>query len=868
MLSKILAGAGKAANLVYIEDVFSTYLYTGNGSAQTIPNGIALGSSYGGSVYSSGTGYLTVPDNAAFEMAAGDFTVEAFFYCTALPGAGAFGDIITKGAAGIFQPYYIFIRDTGALVFYSSSTGSSWDVASNVSFGTIVVNTWYHVAVARQGSSIRMFLNGALINTITSSASLFDNTRAVGIGARSDGTEIVTGFISNARIVKGTAVYTSAFTVPASPLTAVSGTSLLTCQTPNAVLDYSSNAFTVTVTNAIAQNGGGPFTDSTANKGGLVWIKGRSGATEHALYDTTRGATFDLASNSTAAQTTQTTGLTAFNSNGFSIGALAKLNTNAATYTSWTFRDQAKFFDVVTYTGTGANRTVSHNLGSVPGCIMVKRTDTTADWQVYHRSLANTQYLVLNTTAVVATGATRWNSTTATDTVFSLGTDATVNASGGTYVAYLFAHNAGGFGATGTDNVISCGSYTGNGSATGPTVTLGYEPQWLLVKNTAAVTNWVVVDTMRGLPVGYSDTYTGPNLSSAEVSAELLSLTATGFQPAATSPLVNSNGVTYSYIAICRGPMKIPTSGTSVFGLNARTGTGAATTVTGGAGVTDLAIIKNRGSAITWAWTSRLTGTSYVESSSNSAETAAGVTILQANPWDVMDGVKVGTTSTITNASAATFINYLLRRAPGFFDIVCDTGTASQHTINHGLGVVPELIIRKKRNSGTNSDWVVWHSSFSGTGNYLFLNLTDAVASNTAFWTTTPPTASVFNLGTGSRVNNLNDTYITFLFASAPGVSKIGSYTGNGTSQTINCGFAAGARFVMIKLTSALGNWFIWDTARGIVSGNDPRLVPNTTAAEVTSADDIDPDNSGFIVNLASANVNVSGSSYIFLAIA
>ena len=122
-----------------------------------------------------------------------------------------------------------------------------------------------------------------------------------------------------------------------------------------------------------------------SGNGGLVWMKRRSGATDHALYDTARGATFDLVSNSTAAQTTQATGLTSFGSTGFSIGALAKLNTSAATYASWTFREQPKFFDVVTYTGNGVSgRTISHNLGSAPGCIIVKCTSTAGEyWAVW-----------------------------------------------------------------------------------------------------------------------------------------------------------------------------------------------------------------------------------------------------------------------------------------------------------------------------------------------------------------------------------------------------------------------------------------------------------------------------------------------------
>jgi len=107
------------------------------------------------------------------------------------------------------------------------------------------------------------------------------------------------------------------------------------------------------------------------------------------------------------------------------------------------------------------------------------------------------------------------------------------------------------------------------------------------------------------------------------------------------------------------------------------------------------------------------------------------------------------------------------------------------------------------------------------------------------------------------------------LFASCPGVSKVGSYTGNGTSQTINCAFTSGARFVMIKRTDSTGDWYVWDTARGIVPANDPYLLLNSTASEVTTNDSVDADSTGFIVNqVAATNINVNAATYIYLAIA
>lgn len=315
---------------------------------------------------------------------------------------------------------------------------------------------------------------------------------------------------------------------------------------------YTGNGSTQTINNGI----------DLAGEGGLVWIKKRSSTianTGHILEDTARGANKFLSTNSVNAESFEPQNFT-FNSNGFGFNVNnLTMNFSPEPYVSWTFRKQPKFFDVVTYTGTGANRTVAHSLGSVPGSIWVKRTDDTANWQCYHRTLANTQYMELNSTAAAATGATRWNSTTPTDAVFSLGTDATVNASGGTYVAYVYAHDAGGFGLTDEDNVISCESYTGNGAANGPTITLGYEPQWVMIKRSQApsgsgTAGWVISDSMRGLSPT-TDGVLSADTSGAESVGTFVQATATGFKINTTNPNWNISGDTYIYIAIRRGPI-------------------------------------------------------------------------------------------------------------------------------------------------------------------------------------------------------------------------------------------------------------------------------------------------------------------------
>ena len=624
-----------------------------------------------------------------------------------------------------------------------------------------------------------------------------------------------------------------------------------------------------------------------STKGGMVWIKGRSAASDHILTDTTRGAG-TTASNNQALSSNLTTAedlgasydfLSAFNTTGFAVtqgGATAATrgtNYNNVTYASWTFREQPKFFDVVTYTGNGVQgRQISHALGSTPGCIIVKCTSTTSNWTVYHRSLTTNYILQLNSsTSAINVGSPNAYVSAPTDTTFTVGNDSDVNSNGATYVAYLFAHDAGGFGLTGTDNVISCGSYTGNGTSSNA-ITLGYEPQWIMVKKTSATGPWLLFDTMRGWSLTAQRSFEADaatieyNFETQYAGVPFGSPTATGFNLTSDYTATNASGATYIYIAIRRGPMKVPTSGTSVFGLSARTGTGANATVTGGQ-TDDAVLVKNRGSAVASLFSSRLTGTGYLVTSSTAAEVAAGVTILQANPWDVMDGVKVGTTSTITNASTNTYINYLFRRAPSFFDEVCYTGTGSATTISHNLGVAPELMIVKSRSLV--KKWPIY-SAATGPDYVGVLNTTADFTNPGAneYWDTAP-TASVFTVKTNGDVNTSAATYVAYLFATCAGVSKVGSYTGTGTTLQINCGFTGGARFVLIKKTSGTGSWYVWDSSRGIVSGNDPYLLLNSTAAEVTNTDYIDTYSAGFeISSTAPSEINENGGSFIFLAIA
>jgi len=197
---------------------------------------------------------------------------------------------------------------------------------------------------------------------------------------------------------------------------------------------------------------------------------------------------------------------------------------------------------------------------------------------------------------------------------------------------------------------------------------------------------------------------------------------------------------------------------------------------------------------------------------------------------------------------------------------VCYTGTGANRTINHNLGVVPQLMIVKSRNEPY--EWAVYSSSLANT-QYMVLNSTAAAATGATRWNSTTPTSTVFSVGTDNSVNANGTTYVAYLFATVAGVSKVGSYTGTGATLTVNCGFTSGTRFVLIKRTDLVGDWYVWDSARGIVAGNDPYLLLNSGNAEVTTTDWVDTASSGFELSNSVGNlVNVVGGSYIFLSVA
>jgi hypothetical protein len=325
-----------------------------------------------------------------------------------------------------------------------------------------------------------------------------------------------------------------------------------------AATTYTGNGTTQSITNTV--NGFSLQPD-------FVWYKGRSQATGNALFDSVRGALQYLASESTSAESTLAGSLTSFNSSGFSIGNQAGTNANAQNYVGWQWRasnasavtntagtissqvsaNQTAGFSIVSFTGVPNNAstyTIGHGLGVAPKFIIAKNRDLVDDWYCYQESLGATKRISLNTTAAAAVGGI-WGNTTPTSSVFSLVGNAMSTSTSQKLIAYCFAAVPG---------YSAFGSYTGNGSADGPFVYLGFRPRWVLLKSTT-IDPWLIIDSSRQT-YNVMGPYLIPNSTAAEGTASFIDFTSNGFKIRNTGSSYNTSSQTYIYACFAENPFK------------------------------------------------------------------------------------------------------------------------------------------------------------------------------------------------------------------------------------------------------------------------------------------------------------------------
>ena len=286
----------------------------------------------------------------------------------------------------------------------------------------------------------------------------------------------------------------------------------------------------------------------------FLWIKARNNADQHYLQDSVRGSTKVLHSDSDEAEVTRVSAVKSFASDGFVLGQEAQVNRNSGTFASWSWKEEATLFDIVSYTGNGNARTISHNLGSVPKFMICKDRDNTKNWGTYHQAIGPASDAgYLNNAVVPESNNNFWNNTNPTASVFSVGTDNTYNGNGNDYIVYLF----------GDSSVSKCGSYIGNGSSDGTFVYTGFKPAFVIYKNTTQADSWFIHDNKRQ---GFNpeNEYLFADITQTEGTINRINFLSNGFKTTDSDKGVNASGNLYIYIAFAENPFVTSTSNGSI----------------------------------------------------------------------------------------------------------------------------------------------------------------------------------------------------------------------------------------------------------------------------------------------------------------
>jgi hypothetical protein len=298
-----------------------------------------------------------------------------------------------------------------------------------------------------------------------------------------------------------------------------------------------------------------------------IWLKERSSTSSHHFFDSTRGVGDSgkaLIPNSTGAEGDDTA-FRSFDSDGFTLASTNGYNQDTITNVAWQWKanggttssnssgsitstvqaNTTAGFSIATWTGTGSTGTIGHGLSSTPDWIILKNRDASKNWIIYHKGIPNSpnEVLFLNLNNEAA-DQTRFNDTSPTASVFSIGSESTENTSGDNHIGYCFAEKQG---------YSKFGSYTGNGNADGPFVYLGFKPAWILFKRTDATEDWFLFDSKRDISNPNNDRLL-PNLSNAESESEELDFLSNGFKIRTGSSAVNTSGGTYIYMAFAEHP--------------------------------------------------------------------------------------------------------------------------------------------------------------------------------------------------------------------------------------------------------------------------------------------------------------------------
>ena len=619
----------------------------------------------------------------------------------------------------------------------------------------------------------------------------------------------------------------------------------------------------------------------------MVWIKDIGRSREHILCDSTRGSEKEITPSASDAQ--ENRGVFSFDSDGFTFNdGNTNYNDNGESYVAWCWKAnggttvsngdgattstvQANVragFSIIKYTGTGSNTSVGHGLGTTPEMIFAKNLDNTTNWNSWTPVSTIDSFISLNLNNALATtsGTSGWSSGAPTSSVVNLDGSTWTNDAGSEIIMYAFASKTG---------FSKFGSYTGNGSTTGPTVTTGFEPAFLLVKRTDGSDNWIILDNKRSTSNPRTNALF-PNLADAQLTSGFnTDFFSNGFQIKTTDNSMNNNGGTYIYMAFASDPSAAPTLADS-FNISLWTGNGSSQSISGLGFSPNWVWGKERSSSSSNELLDTIRGaTKFIMSNSTAAQSTSsqglqsfdsnGFSVGNDGAWNQSSETYVGWSWKANTVPAintdGTIQSIVSANQAAGFSIVSYTGNGnSAATVGHGLSAKCDLVIIKGLDSA--DKWIV---QLPQLGDNARMALEGTAGKTDDSTTAQAGNASYFGIGGDNSVNKSNEGFIAYCFHSVSGYSSIGSYTGVSSGVTITTGFRPS--FMFIKSTSNVENWAILDTDRG--SGK--ALNPNLNNAESDSSlNTFTVSDTGFSFpdqSIADAMLNENGYEYFYWAI-
>ena len=645
--------------------------------------------------------------------------------------------------------------------------------------------------------------------------------------------------------------------------------------------DLPSNHFTPVIWSG---NGSSARSISTGFEADMIWIKSRNYTNNHFLIDSIRGkdggTTYEnLYPNLNSGQandsgitaigsTSFTTGNARFASNdwvawAWKAGGAAVANTNG-TIASQVSVNNTLGFSIVSFVPNGAASVVStgHGLSVQPEMVIFKNTAASSYWFVYHKDIGNNGYLSLNE-SFGTQNYTPFFDMTATTIAIRQSSLAT---SGQASIAYAFTSKTG---------FSKVGSYTGNGSTSGPIVNTGFEPAFLMIKRSDSSANWRMLDNKRST-TNPRNKELYPNLSNSEGTFSAVNFYANGFQNISTDASYNANGGTYIYLAFAADGSTTTPSLANSFDTETYTGNAGTKTITTSF-APDLTWIKTRNAANNHQLYDSVRGATarlYPNLTNAVAADPNGLTSFNNNGFTLGNSSNVNSTGTFvswnwkagglasinTDGSITSLVS--ANQAAGF-SIVNYTGNQSNATIGHGLSSAPEMIIAKSTTVAQN--WAVYHKD---AGNQYWLRLNGINARQLeAIWQNTTPSATTFSVNGNVVINASSSTNIAYCLHSVAGYSKVGSYVGTGVLNTIATGFEPS--WVLIKKTNDTGGWLIFDNKRNTSNPRNSRIEADNSQAEQTGSTSkfVNFNSTNLQIGGNNGELNASGDTYIYLAI-